>query len=88
MTIDDKIRDEKLQYDVNWEAAKISALSSGKNFNMNILQVKKILSDQRRVAEQAKFIYSYLGKALEKKQKLLNIKEKIKSRHLKSMENN
>ena len=33
---------------------------------MNILQVKKILSDQRRVAEQAKFIYSYLGKALEK----------------------
>ena len=51
MTIDDKIRDEKLQYDVNWEAAKISALSSGKNFNMNILQVKKILSDQRRVAE-------------------------------------
>ena len=66
MTIDDKIRDEKLQYDVNWEAAKISALSSGKNFNMNILQVKKILSDQRRVAEQAKFIYSDLGKALEK----------------------
>ena len=30
MTIDDKIRDEKLQYDVNREATKISALSSGK----------------------------------------------------------
>ena len=30
MTIDDKIRDEKLQYDINREAAKISALSSGK----------------------------------------------------------
>ena len=30
MTIDDKIRDGKLQYDANWEAAKISALSSGK----------------------------------------------------------
>ena len=30
MTIHDKIRDEKLQYDTNREAAKISALSSGK----------------------------------------------------------
>ena len=28
--IDDKIRDEKLQYDINREAAKISALSFGK----------------------------------------------------------
>ena len=39
MTIDDKIRDEKLQYDINKEAAKISALSSGKLINMNILQL-------------------------------------------------
>ena len=30
MTIDDKIGDEKLQYDINREAAKISASSSGK----------------------------------------------------------
>ena len=30
MTIDDSIRDEKLQYDINRETAKISALSSGK----------------------------------------------------------
>ena len=30
MTIDDKIRDEKLEYDTNREAAKISALSSDK----------------------------------------------------------
>ena len=28
MTIDDKTRDEKLQYSINREAAKISALSS------------------------------------------------------------
>ena len=28
ITIDDKIRDEKLQYDINRKAAKISALSS------------------------------------------------------------
>ena len=41
MTINDKIRDEKLQYDINKEAAKISVLSSGKLINMNILQVKK-----------------------------------------------
>ena len=30
MAIDDQIEDEKLQYDINREAAKISALSSGK----------------------------------------------------------
>ena len=30
MTINDQIRDEKLQYDINKEEAKISALSSGK----------------------------------------------------------
>ena len=30
VSTDDKIRDEKLQYDINREAAKISALSSGK----------------------------------------------------------
>ena len=30
MTIEDQIKDKKLQYDINREAAKISALSSGK----------------------------------------------------------
>ena len=30
ITIDDKIRDEKLQYDIKREAVEISALSSGK----------------------------------------------------------
>ena len=30
MTVDDQIRDKKLQYDINREAAKISSLSSGK----------------------------------------------------------
>ena len=39
LTIQDQIRDGKLQYDINREAAKISALSSGKS--MNILLVKK-----------------------------------------------
>ena len=41
MIIDDKIKDEKLQYDINREAAKISAFSSGKIDIMNILLVKK-----------------------------------------------
>ena len=30
MTIDDQIKDEKLQYDINREAAKVSALFSSK----------------------------------------------------------
>ena len=30
MTIEDQIRDEKIQYDINREAAKLSGLSSGK----------------------------------------------------------
>ena len=41
MTIKDQIKDEKLQYDINREAAKISALSSGKLTNTNTLLVKK-----------------------------------------------
>ena len=41
MTIDNKVRDEKLQRGTNREAAKRSALSSGKLINLNILQLKK-----------------------------------------------
>ena len=42
INIDDKTRDEKLQYDINREAAKILALSSGKtDIYMNIFQVKR-----------------------------------------------
>ena len=67
MTIDDKIRDEKLQYDINREAAKISALSSGKIDKYEYLTGEEILpSDQSRIIEQAKFTYSPLGKAFEK----------------------
>ena len=39
MAINDQIRDEKLRYVINREAAKI-ALSSGEFINMNILLVK------------------------------------------------
>ena len=43
MTIDDKIIDEKLQYDVNREAAKISALSSGKFDKCEYLRGEEML---------------------------------------------
>ena len=70
MAIDDKIRDEKLQNDINREDAKISALSSGKSDSFEYLTGKEILHpSQSRVIEQAKFTYSPLGKALEKKKK-------------------
>ena len=78
MTNDDKIRDEKLQYDIKREAGKISAFSSGKIDKYQYLTGEEILpSDQRRVIEQAKFTYSPLGEALEK-QKQLRIKVKGK----------
>ena len=41
MTIDDKIRNEKLQYDTNREAVKYHHYHQVKLINMNILQVKK-----------------------------------------------
>ena len=40
MTIDDRIRDGKLQYNVNREAAKISALSSGKIDKYELIKIK------------------------------------------------
>ena len=43
MTINDQIRDEKLQYDINREAAKISALSSGKIDKYHYLTGEDIL---------------------------------------------
>ena len=41
MAIDDKIRDEKLQYDINREAAKLQHHHQKKSIKMNMLQVKK-----------------------------------------------
>ena len=67
MTIDDQIRDEKLQYDTNREAAKISALSSGKIDKYEYLKGEEILSsNQKQIIEQAKLTYSRLGKTFEK----------------------
>ena len=73
MTINDQIRDEKLQYDINREAARISALSSGKIHKYEYLTGEDILpSNQQQIIEQAKFAYSTLGKAFEKQIKTID----------------
>ena len=72
MTIEDQIKDEILQYDINREAAKISALSSGKIDKYEYLTGEEILpSNQQQTIQQAKFNYSPLGKAFEKQTKTI-----------------
>ena len=67
MAINDQIRHEKLQYDINREAANISALSSGKIHEYEYLTGEDIFTyNQQHIIEQAKFTYSSLGKAFEK----------------------
>ena len=67
MTIENKIKDEKLQYDINRLAAKISVLSSGKIDKYEYLTGEEILpSNQQQIIEHAKFTYSPLGKGFEK----------------------
>ena len=67
MSINDQIRDEKVQYDINREAAKISALSSDKIRKYEYLTGENILlSNQQQIIEQARFTYFLLGKAFEK----------------------
>ena len=67
MTIDDHIRDEKLQYDINRETAKISVLLLGKIDKYEYLTGEEILQfNQKQIIEQAKFTYSPLGKDFEK----------------------
>ena len=72
MTIEDQIKDKKLQYDINREAAKISALSSGNLDKYEYLTGEEILpSNQQQIIQQAKFNYSPLGKAIEKQIKTI-----------------
>ena len=71
MTID-KIRGEKLQYDINRPAAKISAWSLGKIGKCEYLMGKKILlTQQQRIREQTRFTYSPLRKTLKKQTKTI-----------------
>ena len=72
MTIEDKIKHEKLQYDINREAAKISALSSDKIDKYEYLTGEEILpSNKQQIIQQAKFTYSPLGKTFGKKTKTI-----------------
>ena len=75
MIIDDQIRDEKVQYDTDREAAKISALSSGKIDKYEYLTGEEILPSNQ---QQAKFTHSLLVKAFEKQIKRLKMREKSK----------
>ena len=72
MAINDQISDEKLQYDIKREAAKISALSPGKIHKYEYLTGEDILpSNQQQIIEQTKFTYSPLEKAFEKQIKTI-----------------
>ena len=79
MTIDEKIKDEKQQYDINREAAKISVWSSKKNDKDDYLKGKEVLPpDQSRIIEQEKFSYSSLEKNIEKQIKTVEEQGKNK----------
>ena len=72
MTIDYKNKYEKLLYDINREAAKISAISSGKIDKFEYPTGVEILpSNQRQIIERAKFVYSPLKNAFEKQTKTI-----------------
>ena len=65
MTIEDKIRAEKLQHDTNRDAANVSALSSGKIAKYEYLRGEELIPPyQKRVIEQATFRYSPLVKEI------------------------
>ena len=72
MTIDDQIRDEKLQYDIDRKTAEISALSSGKIHKYEYLTGEDILpSNQQQIIQPWKITYSPLRKAFKKEIKTI-----------------
>ena len=80
-----RLKIKKLQYDINREAAKISALSSDKTDKYEYLSVEEILpSNQKQIIEQAKFTYSPFGKAFEKEIKTI---EDHGERQIKAIQN-
>ena len=79
MTNDDKTKYENVQYNINREVAKISALSSGKIDKYEYLTGEEILpSDQSKIIEQAKSTNSQLVKTFEIQIKAIENKEKAK----------
>ena len=72
MTIEDQIKDKKLEYDINRETAKISALSSGKLDKYEYLTGEEILPpNQQQIIAQTNFTYFPLGKAFDKQTKTI-----------------
>ena len=79
MTIEEQIRDKKLQYDINRETAKISALSSGKIDKYEHLTGEEILpSNQQQKLNKLNLLILLWEKLLKNKQKQLKIKEENK----------
>ena len=84
--IDDKIRDEKLQYNIDRQAAKKSALSSWKIDKYESLTGEEmLLTDQKRVIKQAKLTYFPLEKKFEIQTKRLKRKEEKQVKALKAL---
>ena len=89
MTINDQVRDEKLQHDIDKEAAKISALLSSKIHKYEYLTGEDILpSNQQQIIEQTKFTYSPTGKAFEKQIKTIEDLGKKQVEVLNSLKSN
>ena len=90
MTINDQIKDEKLQYDINKEAT----LLSGKINKYEYLTGEEILpANQKQIIETAKFTYSSLGKPFEKQTETIEDQRQkqidaLKSLKLKAIEDN
>ena len=87
MTI--RLRIRKLQYDINREAAEISALSSNKLNKYDYLPGEEVLpSNEKQIIEQTKFTYSPSRKAFEKQAKTMSKNKEVNmSKQLKITEN-
>ena len=86
MTINDQIRDEKLQYDINRKAAEISALSSGKIDKYEYLTGKEILpSNQQQIIEQAEFSFGKSFWKTNKKEKMIEDQRERQVKALKGL---
>ena len=86
MTINDQIRDEKLQFDINREAAKILELSPGKIHKYEYLTGEDIWPpNQQQIIEQAKFTYSPLGKVFGKQIKTIKVQGEKQTKALENL---
>ena len=88
MITDEKIRGEKLQYDINREVAKILALSSRKIDIYEYLTFKEVLPDDvTRLIKEAKSAFSSSGKALEKQTETIKNQDEKEIKQIEGHEN-